>query len=84
MICTVEGCERLIHARGLCGKHYQAGRYQPAPLSVTRPPHAEAAECDRWVAGMTNGCPHFRPEHWRALAAAGQLPPMALALELHL
>lgn len=24
--CTVEGCDRLNHARGLCGKHYIKAR----------------------------------------------------------
>lgn len=42
--CSVEGCERKVHARGWCGRHYHSWRNHGDPMAVSRAPSVHSSD----------------------------------------
>lgn len=66
--CSVEGCDREVHSRGLCGGHYQRlfhwGEIRPeVPLKYRPPKPCSVAGCERAARAHLLCATHLR--RWR-------------------
>lgn len=59
-ICSVEGCERVLHARGLCSVHHGAAirKGEIEPRQITE--RCSIEQCDRKHYGLGYCTPHYR------------------------
>lgn len=74
--CTIDGCTKRVHCRGLCGAHYSRLRLHGSPLAGG-PTRGHAIGYAKWAAGTsTEECiewPFFRnPDGYGQLAHKGK------------
>lgn len=72
-ICSIEGCGRPHHAKGLCSPHHQSNKRLGDPLAAkprTGPTECRDPECERQARSAGYCGSHYQAHRWAKLEAA--------------